>query len=124
MTAPRPEAVELAARLLALTGLDAFEVPEASKWASLIDAALTAARADERERVYTDPRSEEWAVLDEVQDKLETLTNCAHSALTRYEEMRQNVMAFGGGLKTGGFVKDCDEAMDALAAAIRAMEGR
>ncbi len=117
MTAPRPEVVELYNKLMACP----FTVQSTLE---LLDAALTAARADERERVYTDPRSEEWAVLDEVQDKLETLTNCAHSALTRYEEMRQNVMAFGGGLKTGGFVKDCDEAMDALAAAIRAMEGR
>lgn len=42
-------------------------------------------------------------------------------ALAAYELMRKNVVAYGGGLRTEGFVKDCDDAMDALSSAVSSL---
>ena len=116
MTAPRPEAVELGVMALVKFNLTDDE----RHWlVGVIDAALTAARADEREQRQSEPRSEEWAALDEARDEMAALRDHVRTALARYEDMRQNVVAYGGGFKTEGFVRDCDAAMDALDRAIR-----
>ena len=67
ITAPRPEAVELATKLLAITGLDAKKVPtETAVWSALIDAALTAAREEQREKDarVCDERAHSWGAIN------------------------------------------------------------